>query len=406
MLKKTLLTTVLLTTALSSTANELVIASRDSNYGEAMQQIVNDYQAIHKDSKITLVQRPNGGLYESLVLSMREKTGNYDVIMMDDTWAPEFLSKQWLSPLSTSVEDQDFVKAPFDMGRYPDESGAAYAIPMVGNVAMFAWNKTIFDQYNLTEPKTWTDVLTSAKIINADKDISGLVFRGVKGNPIVTGFLPILWGFNANVIDDNGEAALNSPEALKALKTFTEMKQYAPKGVDVYNADEVRDVLQKGDAAMAIEVWPAWVPDLDNKNVSNVVGDMQIMTPPSEIGKSSPMLGIWQLAVPADAHNKKQAEEFIKFATNAKNQKKLALDYGIPPTRHSVYNDTAVVNKYRWYPQQAKALAAGKPRPRIQNWAEVESILGDFLQLAMMGEMTPEQALKNANNRIKRALKN
>ncbi len=405
MLKRTLMATAILSTSFTAFSNELVIAGRDSSYGQAMQYIVDEYKNVNPDVNVTLVQRPINGLYESIVLSMREKTGNYDVIFMDDTWAPEFLTNKWLSPLSNSLEDNDFIKAPFDIGRYPDASGDAYAMPVVGNVAMFAWNRAIFDAHDLPKPLSWTDVLESAATINANSDTSGLVFRGVKGNPIVTGFLPILWGYGADVVDKDGKATLNSPEAKQALETFLAMKEYAPRGVDVYNADEVRDSLQTGTTAMAIEVWPAWVPNLDDHEISSVVGDMEIMAPPAEVGDPAPMLGIWQLAIPADSANKTQAEAFLKFATSPAIQKSLALDYGMPPTRHSVYFDADVLGKYRWYPEQAEALKTGKARPRIHNWSEVESILGDFLQMAMMGQMTAEQALDQAQQRINRIVR-
>ncbi|MGL5430109.1 MAG: ABC transporter substrate-binding protein [Vibrio sp.] len=405
MLQRTLLTTALLSASFSTLADKLVIAGRDSSYGQAMQYVVDEYQKVNPNVKVTLVQRPNNGLYESIVLSMREKTGNYDVILMDDTWAPEFMTNNWLTPLSSSIQDNDFIKAPFDIGRYPDATGDAYAMPMVGNVAMFAWNSSIFETYNLKKPTSWSDVLDSASKINAESDTNGLVFRGVKGNPIVTGFLPILWGFGADVVDSKGNATLDTPQAKQALDTFLALKAYAPRGVDVYNADEVRDSLQKGRAAMAIEVWPAWMPNFDNPEVSQVVGDMEIMAPPAEVGESAPMLGIWQLAIPADARNKKEAEAFLQFATSPPIQKTLALDFGMPPTRQSIYFDSDVVDKYRWYPQQAEALSTGKARPRIHNWAEVESILGDFLQMAMMGQMTSEQALQQAQRRISRIIR-
>ncbi|MGV2986758.1 ABC transporter substrate-binding protein [Vibrio sp. E150_011] len=405
MFQRAIVTTALLAATCTAAATELVIAGRDSSYGEAMQFVVDEYNKIKPDTDVTLVKRPNNGLYESVVLSMREKTGHYDVILMDDTWAPEFMTNQWLAPLSKSVEDTDFVQAPFDIGRYPDATGPAYAMPMVGNVAMFAWNRAQFEQHALAQPKSWTDVLNAAQKISQSSDTNGVVFRGVKGNPIVTGFLPILWGYGADVVDENGAPTLNTPEAKQALETFLAMKEYAPRGVDVYNADEVRTSLQKGTAAMAIEVWPAWVPDLDNAELSNVVGDMEIVAPPAEVGSPAPMLGIWQLAIPADAKNKLEAEAFLKFATSAEIQKALALDFGMPPTRESVYLDDDVVAKYRWYPQQAEALKTGKARPRIHNWAEVESILGDFLQLAMMGQMTAEQALNQAQQRIARIVK-
>jgi multiple sugar transport system substrate-binding protein len=405
MFKKVFIASVVLATTPIVNASELVIAGRDSSYGEAMDYVVSEYNNRQPETKITLVKRPNNGLYESVVLSMREQTGHYDVILMDDTWAPEFLSNEWLAPLSEAVEDKDFVAASFDIGRYPNAKGSAYALPMVGNVAMFAWNRAEFEKRGLSQPESWTEVLSSAKAISESSDTNGVVFRGVKGNPIVTGFLPVLWGHGAHVVDQDGRSTLDSEEAKQALETFLAMKQYAPRGVDVYNADEVRDSLQKGTSAMAIEVWPAWVPNLDNAEVSSVVGDMELMAPPAEVGQPSPMLGIWQLAIPADSGNKEEAEEFIKFATSSEIQKALALEFGMPPTRNSVYFDEDVVSKYRWYPQQAKALETGKPRPRIKNWAEVESILGDYLQLAMMGQMSAEQALKQAHARINRIVK-
>ncbi|UBX50655.1 ABC transporter substrate-binding protein [Providencia alcalifaciens] len=404
MIKRTLLASALIASTLGASASELIIAGRDSSYGDAMQFVVDEYKKNNPKADITLVKRPSKGLYESVVLSMREKTGNYDVILMDDTWAPEFLANKWLSPLPDSLEDKDFIQSTVDIGRQ-DGKGASYALPMVGNVAMFAWNKDLFDQYKLQQPKTWTDVLNLANTISRDGKANGVVYRGVKGNPIVTGFLPILWGYGGDVVDSSGKPTLNTPQAKQALETFLAMKQYAPKGVDVFNADEVRDALQKGTAAMAIEVWPAWVPDLDNAKVSNVVGKMEMMAPPAETGQPAPMLGIWQLAIPADAKNKVEAEQFLAFASSAEMQKALALNFGIPPTRHSVYADPQVVSQYRWYPQQAAALEAGKARPRIQNWAEVESILGDFLQMAMMGQMTADQALGQAQKRIERSTK-
>lgn len=371
MLRKAIIASAIIATTPLVNASELVIAGRDSSYGEAMEFVVSEYKKHQPETNITLVKRPNNGLYESVVLSMREQTGHYDVILMDDTWAPEFMNNKWLTPLSESVADTDFVQATFDIGRYPDASGSVYAMPMVGNVAMFAWNRAEFEKHNLTQPTSWTDVLNSAKKISDSSDTNGVVFRGVKGNPIVTGFLPVLWGYGADVVDQNGQSTLDSKEAKQALETFLSMKPFAPRGVDVYNADEVRDSLQKGTAAMAIEVWPAWVPDLDNSDISSVVGDMELMAPPAEVGQPSPMLGIWQLAVPSDSKNKQEAEAFLKFATSSNIQKALALEFGMPPTRNSVYFDEEVVNKYRWYPQQAKALETGKARPRIQNWAEV-----------------------------------
>jgi multiple sugar transport system substrate-binding protein len=159
-----------------------------------------------------------------------------------------------------------------------------------------------------------------------------------------------------------------------------------------------------GRTAMTIELWPSWAPDLDNPEKSQVVGDIEIMAAPGQIEGPAPMLGSWLVAVPQDSDNKQMARKFIDHLTSAKMQKRLALEVGTPPTRASVYEDDQVVDKYRWYPAQLAALQNAQPRPRITEWSRVETILGDYLQLAMIGEMAPKAALAEANARIARTL--
>jgi multiple sugar transport system substrate-binding protein len=265
---------------------------------------------------------------------------------------------------------------------------------------MFAYNQEMLAKHGLSTPQSWTDVVTAARTVSEAGGPAGVVMRGKKGNPIVTGFLPILWAHGADVIDAEGNASLDSPAAAEALKLWLELAQYAPKGIETYDATEVRDALEQGTTAMSIEIWPSWVPGLDDASKSKVVGQVQVMAAPGQTAGPSPMLGSWLLAVPEMSENKELAREFIDFATSPAMQKRIALEIGNPPTRASVYADADVVAAYRWYPQQYAALEVARPRPRTENWAKIETILGDYLQLALIGEMKPEEALAEANERV------
>ena len=96
--------------------------------------------------------------------------------------------------------------------------------------------------------------------------------------------------------------------------------------------------------------------------------------------------------------------DFLAFATAPEQQRALALEIGLPPTRAAVYADADVVAAYRWYPAQLDALQNAQPRPRITGWSEVEAILGDYLQLALIGELTAADAVAEAHSRIAGAL--
>ncbi|AJP56981.1 sugar ABC transporter substrate-binding protein [Pandoraea vervacti] len=383
--------------AAGASAADLVIAGRDDIYGKGLTDAVAGFRKQHPDADIELLKLPNANLYQKLKLSMREGTGAYDLVMMDDTWSPEFMANGWLKPLPTTLVDADMVASTVALGRAPN--GNLYALPVVGNVEMFAYRRDLLAKYKLQAPRTWDDVLKIAQATSADPAVSGVVFRGTKGNPVVTGFLPILWAYGGDVIDTNGKVAIDSPQALAALKVFVSLKAHAPRDVAVYGAAEVRDALQKGAAAQAIEVWPAWVPALDDPKQSRVVGDVALQAPPGQVKGSAPMLGIWQMAIPKDARHAALAHAFLAYLSSHETQTRLAA-MGIPPTRKSVFEDPALVKQFRWYPDQLKALEAGRARPRVKNWEQIESLLGDSLQLALIGQLTPEVALRQASQKI------
>lgn len=386
---------------------KIVVAGRDGSYGVALQMAVDMYTAQHPDVEIELLKLPYAGLYEKLVIDLSEGIGAYDVVMLDDPWATEFMSRGWLTNLEELgyIPDPDFVDSALAVGRYPYREGALYALPHVGNVELFAYRKDLFEKYGLpTPPKSWLEVLGAAALIDRfEPQVKGVVFRGRKGNPIVTGFLPIFWAFGADIIE-NGHAAVASAAGIAALKFFITLKDYAPVGVEVFDASEVKDALLAGDVAMAIEVWPAWIPALDDPAQSKVVGKVEIIPAPGLVKASSPMLGCWLLGIPAASKHKEVALDFLRFVTSAEVQRKLCLEAGHIPTRISVYNDPEVVAKYRWFPAQLTALKSALPRPRVLRWSEIEGVLGDYLQAALVGEMSPEDALRAAQERIEEIL--
>lgn len=402
----TALATIIALTPVLASAEKLVVAGRDAAFGEALELAIKAFTEANPGVEIEQLKLNGSGLLEKVSVAMREGSSSYDLIMLDDPWAPEFMSKGWLANLDTlgGGVDEDFVAPARDVSRYPVSTGPYFAVPFAGNVSMFAYNEAMLTEAGLSEPTSWTEVLAAARTISEKGAASGVVMRGKKGNPIVTGFLPILWAFGGDVIDADGKATLDQPAAAEALKLWLELAKVAPKGIETYDATEVRDALEQGATAMSIEIWPSWVPSLDDAAKSKVVGQVQVKAAPGEVAGPAPMLGSWQLAIPENSQNKERARQLLDFITSAEMQKEIALKTGNPPTRSSVYKDPDVMAAYRWYPQQLAALEVARPRPRTESWAKIETILGDYLQLALIGEMKPEDALAEANERVAKAL--
>jgi multiple sugar transport system substrate-binding protein len=405
-LRRTFLAAAFVLTGLAPAAAQerLVIAGRDAAFGTALGAMVEAYQARHPGLRIERLELPGGALYDRMALNARERTRALDVLMLDDIWAPEFMANGWLADLDRlGGVPGGFVRSAEAVSRGP--AGQRFAAPMVGNVAMFAYRTDLLARHGIAAPTTWTEVAAAARALQQrEPEVAPIAFRGMRGNPIVTGFLPVLGAFGGAVVDAQGRAALDSPQALAALDYFLSLRPMLPRGVETWNANEVRQAMEQGRLAIAMEYWPGWAGTLDDASRSRVAGQVALVSPPGETRGPAPMLGAWLLGVAADSPNAARAADFIRFVVSAENQKRIAIETGNPPTLAALYNDPDLVARFRWFPAQLAALEAAQPRPRITQWNRVEAILGEQLQIALIGQASPRDALAEANRQIQRAL--
>lgn len=385
----------------------LTIAGRDGSYGDAMQLAADAYSAQNPNVSFEILKLSGSALLEQTVVDLGSGTGTYDLIMIDDPNAPRMMQAGWLANLDELYAengmsvDPDLIPNVMQLGRLPyGPDGTLYAMPHVGNVELFAYRHDLAEKYGFEDARTWEDVLEAAKAIDAgEPDVTPVLFRGSKGNPIVTGFLPIYWAFGAEILED-GEPAFDSREALNALNFFLELAEYSAEGVSMYQSAQVRDALYSGTGGIAIEVWPGWIGDLENPEVSNVVGKVTVTNHPGQVEPSSPLIGVWLLGIPKDSENIDVAFDFLQFITSAEMQREIAMETGVPPTRVSVHEDQALIDKYPWYPPQLAGLEGGVARPRTDYWGEIETALGGFLQQALIGDLTAREALAATQERV------
>ena len=173
----------LLLTDVASAQDRIVIAGRDGVYAEALRIMTEAYEAAHPGVEIELLELPYANLYERAVISMREGGGAYDVVLMDDTWATEFMSNGWLTDLDAlgGGAEADFIAPTVAVSRYPHGEGTLYALPMVGNVALFAYRTDLFAEAGLDQPPaSWDEVVAAAATLDGVVD-HGVVYRGPQG---------------------------------------------------------------------------------------------------------------------------------------------------------------------------------------------------------------------------------
>ena len=394
----------------------LTLAINSGVEGDALKQAAQDYEAqtgIH----INIAEFPYANLFEKELIDLNAHSGAYDLIMLDDPWFPKFASLKVLSDLTPLLQkrgrggpDDDFVPASMALCREPYQTGTLLALPYVGNSQLFFYRKDLFQKNALKEPATWDDVLAAAKTISEHETsgatgggkIYGYVMRAAQGNAAVADFMPIFWAFGGEMFDLSGQPTVNSPEGIAALKFMIELGKYSPPGYASFNADEVGAHLLQGTAAMSIN-WPAWISSFSDAAKSKVIGKMEFGQLPGAKNAGRAEIGNWLIAIPRDAKNVDAAMDFLLWATN-REQMRLSAQRGNPPTRKSLFTDPALVAKFPSYPAQLRSLESSRPRPRTPQWNEIENAFGIYLSKANSGELTPEDAMNQANAEIKKII--
>src|ERR1700674_2311665 len=139
------------------------------------------------------------------------KTGAYDIYVMDDNWVPEFAAGhivQSLDALSFKV-NPDILPKGLEMGLWPPKSGARmkdfanakpelYSIVIIDDVEILYYRNDMFP----SAPETWDDIFKVAQTTKAP-DMYGWSPRGVKGNPIMMTYLPLLHSYNGKFVNDD-----------------------------------------------------------------------------------------------------------------------------------------------------------------------------------------------------------
>ena len=395
---------------------KLVLATNNAPEGNGIAQALRQWGQM-KGIKVEVVAAPYSNIYEKEVLDLSQKTGLYDIVLLDDPWFTQYAENKWLTNLTPYFVamgqgglSSDFIDKSTAICKYPYATGLIYAFPAVGNAQMFFYRKDILAQYGMPNgPSTWDDVYAVGKKISdsGGGNMFGYVLRGTQGNPVVADFMPILWSFGANMFNaDFTKVTLDTPQALAAVTFLTKLVSIAPPGAASFDAQQLATFELEGNAAMMIN-WPAFAADFQDPTKSKVVGKIGYAPIPSQATVGSSEIGHWLAAIPAASKNKQAAFDFLEWATSVEGQKTGVTDFGNPPTRKSVFTDAQLLAmpKLSYFPTLLQAISNSTPRPRIANWNEVENTFGIYLSKVVAGTITPQDALAGAQTDITAIMK-
>jgi multiple sugar transport system substrate-binding protein len=309
-------------------------------------------------TKVEFLTEPYDSFFAKAFQDGTSKAGQYDIYIMDDPWIPQYAAAGILEDLGTHdiQMDADY-PAPFaDLGFWPPRQGPRVkgfetetpkliALPTIGDLQTLTYRNDVFP----SAPATWDDLVTQGKAgVAAGKVKYGFVFRGVKGNPIVTSFYPVFRSFGADFFDDKWNPIFNSDKGKAAADFFVgTLKSIAPAGVAEFDSDQEGAAILGGDAAAIIQYSGNAIKS-DDPAQSKEVGKLDFGVVPKQESAIA-QIGIFIHGVSASAPNKDNAIAFMKWFGSAETQVALARS-GDLPVKTSAFQDSQAVAAHRLLP--------------------------------------------------------
>src|SRR5699024_1762313 len=118
-------------------------------------------------------------------------------------------------------------------------------------------------------------------------------------------FLNRLWAYGGSVYKD-GEVAINSKDALLALRNYKKSFKYTKQSNQITTWDDTVSEFKTGDVAMTI-LYDSHAVELNDYTKSNVAGNIDFNIIPGE----APVLGGWSLAVNKYSKVRNQILDYI-----------------------------------------------------------------------------------------------
>jgi multiple sugar transport system substrate-binding protein len=319
------------------------------------------------------------------------KTGAYDIYVMDDNWVPEFAAGKIIQSLDALgfKRNPDILEKGVEQGLWPPKHGAKmkafanqkpelYAIVNIDDVEILYYNKKYFPK----APQTWDDIYKVAKAKSIPGKLYGWSARGVKGNPIVQTYLPLMSAYGANFVNADWSPGFAGPAGVAALVRLFSFIPYMPSGVAAYDTDQETQALLQGKCT-ALTEYTGLVHQIDNPSASKVIGQIDTAATPKQ-EKSGPAIGTFICGIASGSKNPEGAVHYLEWFTSSPIQKQFARRGGSAAVTGSALHDPVAVKKYRWLPAIADAVNNSVPKPRTPDEPKMEDILGTALNEALL----------------------
>lgn len=287
--------------------------------------------------------------------------------------------------------------------------GKIYSIPFQRSTMVMFYNKDAFREVGLDPekpPTTWEELVEyGQKLTNENRYGVGLPLNSGSAQWAFTGYCLQNSENGENLMSEDGKQVMfDTPGNIEALQFWLDLQnKYEIMAPGIVQWTDLPTQFLAGEVAMIYHTTG------NMANISqNAEFDFGTCFLPGHKRQAAPTGGgNFYISSGLSEERVQAAWKFIRFMTETDRAAQWSLDTGYVATRQSCFETDMMKNYYEELPQAKVAyeqIAIAKPELTTYNAAEMWRILNDNIQSAVVGDATPEEALKAAQEQATEVL--
>jgi multiple sugar transport system substrate-binding protein len=379
--------------------------------------------------RLEIINLPLDELHEEITRNAAKPASDYDIIALDLPWIGELVEKNMIRPLKDIIERERYRFSDFHNTAWKGSGydGEPYALPIQPTAELLFYRKDLFDLAEMSPPQTMDDVLLSAKKLHhSQPDLAGIVMNYGPGSPIAHTFMQTMADFGQPVINlpemgsdfgvDNlhGEhfrPLIDSAAGYQAAHFMIELSRYAHPDSIGCNWDQRMKLFANGKAAMTYG-WSIRASIFELNESCPAHGKVEYVPHPHGPGvKTVSPVGGFSLAIPANLSESRvpTAWKMMEYLTRPELMKWYVQNGNLSSPRFSTSADPEVRAMSniieRVDAMEKKGQLQLWPRPPIPEFSDMVAILGEEIHALIQGDLTVASALKKAQERVDRLMR-
>ena len=354
--------------------------------------------------RVEVIDRlPHPELNARVKRELESGAADIDLISTHTKYAPS--QAAWLSPLDADVaaDVHDLLPQPRELSRIDD---ALLQVPRNLDARLLYYRR---DLIGASVPETWDALVDTATVLTR-RGVSGFLYPG-RDSGLFGTFYELLVSAGGQLFDKTLRPAFDGPAGVWAADWLAELhhrRRVTPHQLPAWHYDEISAAFRRGEAAMVCD-WPGSHHLYMSPGTCAVAGRVGVaLLPSGPAGIRAAYAGCHSFAIPRSARNRAGAVQLLRDLTSTAAQLGEARRGAIPVRMSALAQIRAEAaadagETHRWDLLTRTQDAMIIP-PRFAAYPDCEDVLWHAIQRAMIGEVSPKDAVHGGARRIEALL--